>query len=76
MSDVYHQAGGTIMSDSSDTGVVDKNLRMHDTGNLFVCGAAVMPTSSFANTTLTALALAMRLADHLKERTGIEQNVY
>ena len=71
VSDVYHQAGCTIMSDNSDTGVVNDDLKLHDTENLFVCGAAVMPTSSFANTTLTALALAMRLADHLKERTGI-----
>jgi len=35
-------------------------------GNLFVAGAAVFPTSSQANPTLTVVALALRLAQHLK----------
>lgn len=65
VSDVYHQAGGTIMSESSDSGVVDKNLRMHNSSNIYVCGASVLPTSGYANTTLTVLALTLRLADHL-----------
>lgn len=66
VSDVYHQAGGTIMSTTADTGVVDCNLKIHGTDNVFACGACVMPTSGYANTTLTALALTMRLANHLK----------
>lgn len=67
ISDVYHQAGGAIMSDSDANGVVDKNLKVHNTDNVFICGAAVMPTSSYANTTLTALALTMRLADYVTQ---------
>ena len=35
-------------------------------GNLFVAGASVFPTAGFANPTLTVVALAIRLADHLK----------
>ncbi len=65
ISDVYHQAGGTIMSNSKDEGVVDENLKVFGTDNLFICGSAVMPTSSYGNITLTALALGLRLADHL-----------
>jgi choline dehydrogenase-like flavoprotein len=32
---------------------------------LFVTGASVFPTAGFANPTLTVLAMAIRLADHL-----------
>ncbi len=63
--DSYHQAGGTIMSETFESGVVDRNLKIHETDNVYVCGASVMPTSSYANTTLTALALSLRLADQL-----------
>jgi choline dehydrogenase-like flavoprotein len=68
VSDIYHQAGGTIMSNSFDEGVVDKNLKIHNTDNVFICGASVMPTSSYANTGLTSLALAARLAEHLNTK--------
>jgi choline dehydrogenase-like flavoprotein len=49
-------------------GVVDPNLKVHGTGNLYVAGSSVFPTSGIANPTLTILALVMRLADHLKMR--------
>ncbi len=65
VSDIYHQAGGVIMSRSKDDGVVNENLKIHETDNIFVCGPSVMPTSSYANTGLTALALTYRLAEHL-----------
>jgi choline dehydrogenase-like flavoprotein len=35
--------------------------------NLFVASSSVFPTSSHANPTLTIVALAKRLADHLLE---------
>jgi choline dehydrogenase-like flavoprotein len=35
-------------------------------GNLFVAGSAVFPTSGHANPTLTIVALAIRLAGHLR----------
>jgi choline dehydrogenase-like flavoprotein len=41
-------------------------LRCHDIDNLFIAGAAVFPTGGIANPTFTALALSLRLADHLK----------
>ncbi|HTF20497.1 MAG TPA: FAD-dependent oxidoreductase [Chryseolinea sp.] len=63
--DNYHQAGGLIMSASKNQGVLDVNLRMHETANVFACGPCVLPTSSYANTGLTSLALTYRLADHL-----------
>ncbi|MEW5716878.1 GMC family oxidoreductase, partial [Pseudomonas sp. SB113] len=63
--DGYHQIGLTRMSESQSTGVVDRNCRVHDVANLFVAGSSVFPTAGQANPTLPAVALALRLADHL-----------
>jgi choline dehydrogenase-like flavoprotein len=45
--------------------VVDSNLRVFGTDNLYVSGAAVFPSTGFANCTLTAIALGLRLCDWL-----------
>lgn len=63
--DANHHMGGARMSLSEEDGVVDKNLRVHRTKNLYVVGAAVYPTTGFPNSTFTAIALGLRLADHL-----------
>jgi choline dehydrogenase-like flavoprotein len=55
------------MAARADDGVVDAELRVFGTANVYVAGAATFPSGSFANPTLTALALALRLADHLIE---------
>lgn len=62
-----HHMGTTRMSDDAQTGVVDAQCRVHDCANLYLAGSSVFPTSGFANPTLTIVALAHRLADHLKE---------
>jgi choline dehydrogenase-like flavoprotein len=67
--DTNHHCGGLQMADTADEGVVDADCRVHGTDNLYVAGAAVYPSSSFANPTFTALALALRLADHLEQAT-------
>ena len=48
-------------------GVVDENCRVHGIENLFIAGASVFPTSGSANPVLTIVALALRLADQVKE---------
>ena len=63
--DSYHHCGGLRMSVDPDKGVVDGNLRVHGMENLYVAGAATFPSSSFANPTFTAIALTLKLADHL-----------
>jgi choline dehydrogenase-like flavoprotein len=49
-------------------GVVDADCRVHGVRNLFVAGSSVFPTGGSVNPTLTIVALALRLADHLKAR--------
>lgn len=61
-----HHMGTARMADSPDRGVVDPNCRVWGMDNLFVAGAAVLPTCSYANPTLTLVALAARLAGHLR----------
>ena len=65
-----HHSGTTRMSDGPRDGVVDRDCQIHGVAGLYVASASVTPTSSQANPTLTAIALALRLADHLKERCG------
>ena len=61
-----HHIGTARMSAFAATGVVDANCRVHGLANLFIAGSAVFPTSSQANPTLTIVALALRLAEHLR----------
>ena len=63
-----HHMGTTRMHRDPQFGVVDENARVHGVGNLYVAGSSVFPTSGAANPTLTIVALALRLADHIKER--------
>jgi choline dehydrogenase-like flavoprotein len=61
-----HHLGTARMGADPRTSVVDANCRIHGLKNLYVAGGAVFPTSSQANPTLTIVALAMRLAAHLR----------
>jgi choline dehydrogenase-like flavoprotein len=64
-SDGLHQVGTTRMGTNPETSVVDTNLRVHGIPNLFVVSSGVFPTSGQANSTFLAVALALRLAEHL-----------
>ena len=61
-----HHIGTTRMSEHSRQGVVDRNCQVHGVDNLFIAGSSVFATAGHANPTLTIVALALRLADHLK----------
>lgn len=60
-----HHIGTVRMGDNPATSMVDADCRVHGVRGLSVVGTAVFPTSSQANPTLTAVALALRLADRL-----------
>jgi choline dehydrogenase-like flavoprotein len=64
--DVAHPSGTTRMSLDPCTGVVDVNCAVHGVDGLFVAGSSVFPTNGHANPTQMIVAMAVRLADHLK----------
>jgi choline dehydrogenase-like flavoprotein len=68
--DASHHLGTARMSTNPRQGVVDAHCKVHGIQNLFIAGSAVFPTSGHANPTLTIVALAIRLAEHLK---GLQQ---
>ena len=43
----------------------DHGIINYDTANLYVLGASVFPTSGYANTGLSSLALTVKLSDYL-----------
>lgn len=63
-----HHMGTTRMHRDPAQGVVDENCQVHGVANLHVAGSSVFPTVGMANPTFTIVALAIRLADHLKQR--------
>jgi choline dehydrogenase-like flavoprotein len=63
-----HHIGTVRMGDNPRTSVVDRDGEVWGTRGLFVAGTALFPTSGFANPTLTAVALAFRLAERLVQR--------
>lgn len=64
--DMKHPMGTTRMSASPRDGVVDESCRVHGLTNLYVAGSSVFPIGGHANPTLLIVALAARLADHLR----------
>jgi choline dehydrogenase-like flavoprotein len=64
--DASHHTGTTRMSVDPGQGVVDPDCRAHGVANLHMAGSSVFPCAGHANPTLTIVALALRLADHLQ----------
>lgn len=71
---VWHHMGTTRMSAEPRDGVVDGNCRIHGMDNLFVAGSSVFPTVGNDMPTLSVVALAHRLADHLKMELSAAQS--
>jgi choline dehydrogenase-like flavoprotein len=61
-----HHMGTARMAATPRQGVVDRNCAVFELPNLFIASSAVFCTNSHANPTLTIVALALRLAEHLK----------
>jgi choline dehydrogenase-like flavoprotein len=68
----HHHMGTCRMGDDPTTSIVDRNLRVHDSPNLYVAGSAAFVTSGASQPTLTLTALSHRLGDHLIAR--LEKN--
>jgi len=64
-----HAASTCRMSATPGDGVVDSNLCVHETDNVYVCSNAVLPNTGAVNPTLTLVALSLRLGDYLSRGT-------
>ena len=65
--DPAHPMGATRMAESAAHGVVDQDCRVFGVDNLYIAGSSVFPTGGHANPTLMIVALALRLADTLRQ---------
>jgi choline dehydrogenase-like flavoprotein len=63
----WHHMGTARMADDARRGVVDAQCRVHGMENLFIAGSSVFPTCGSDMPTITIVALALRLADHIKD---------
>jgi choline dehydrogenase-like flavoprotein len=62
----WHHMGTTRMHADPRRGVVDAQCRVHGMENLFIAGSSVFPTCGSDMPTITIVALALRLAEHIK----------
>jgi choline dehydrogenase-like flavoprotein len=60
-----HHMGATRMSAGRKDGYVDPNCKSWEIQNLYIAAPSVFSTGGVSNPTLTIIALASRLADHL-----------
>jgi choline dehydrogenase-like flavoprotein len=65
---VGHQCGTCRFGEDPATSVLDLHCRTHDIDNLYVVDGSFFPSSSGVNPTLTIIANALRVGDHLLER--------
>ena len=65
-----HMQGSCRMGADPARSVVDVNSEAHSVRRLFVGDGSIIPSTLSANPSLTIMALALRLADHLHEDHG------
>ena len=68
--DGIHQCGTTRISKDAASGVVDRDLRVHGTRNVYVCSSSAFPTSGQANPTFFLGMFAVRLAAMLSRQNA------
>ncbi|MFH7024026.1 MAG: GMC oxidoreductase [Heteroscytonema crispum UTEX LB 1556] len=65
---VAHQCGTCRFGEDRKTSVLDINCRTHDVDNLYVVDGSFFRSSAAVNPTLTIIANALRVSEHLIER--------
>ncbi len=63
---VAHQAGTCRFGTDPKTSVLDTNCKAHELDNLYVVDTSFFPSIGAVNPSLTAIANAIRIADHLQ----------
>ncbi len=69
---VAHQAGTCRFGTDPRTSALNVDCRAHDLDNLYVVDASFFPSIGAVNPGLTVMANALRVADHLGQRLGVE----
>ena len=67
---VAHQNGTVRFGADPATSALDLNCKMHDLDNLYVVDSSFFVSSTAVNPTLTIIANALRVADHIAGRLG------
>jgi choline dehydrogenase-like flavoprotein len=62
-----HPNGTCRMSEDKKRGVVNSYGETHDVKNLYIADASIFPNSPGVNPQVTIMALALHVADHIKE---------
>jgi choline dehydrogenase-like flavoprotein len=65
-----HQVGTTRFGTDPQSSVLDPFCKAHELDNLYVVDSSFFVSAAAVNPTLTIVANAMRVGDHLKERLG------
>jgi len=65
-----HQAGTVRFGRDPRSSALDVNCRAHDVDNLYVVDTSFFPSIGAVNPSLTAIANALRVGDHLASRLG------
>jgi choline dehydrogenase-like flavoprotein len=63
-----HQAGTCRFGTDPASSVLDLHCKAHELDNLYITDASFFPSIGAVNPTLTIIANALRVADHIKER--------
>lgn len=66
-----HQVGTCRFGSDPKASVLDLNCRTHDLDNLYVVDGGFFVSSAAVNPTLTIVANAIRVGEHLRERLGV-----
>jgi choline dehydrogenase-like flavoprotein len=65
-----HQAGTMRFGTDAAQSVLDVNCKAHEVDNLYVTDASFFPSIGAVNPTLTIIANALRVGDHIAKRFG------
>jgi choline dehydrogenase-like flavoprotein len=65
-----HQAGTVRFGTDDASSVLDVNCKAHEVDNLYVVDSSFFPSIGAVNPTLTIIANALRVGDHLAERVA------
>lgn len=66
----WHPVGTLRFGTDPQTSVLDPWCRTHDIDNLYVVDSCFLPSAGALNTSLTVMAQALRVAEHMDRRLG------